>query len=98
MIDEVAVIRKLRELHPRPRIGQRVKLRKTGRIAEVIGVRKARDVIRFKNEVEALMMASRLQASFGSFWIEVYYEADIIIGDVMTTVNTIDVEEVLDSV
>lgn len=93
-----AAIRTLQALHPRPRIGQRVKLRKNGRIAEVISVRKARDVIRLKNEVEALMMGPRLSAAFGSFWIEVYYEADVIIGDTMFTVNTTEVEEVLESV
>ena len=101
-MSDAAAIKTLQEMHPRPRIGQRVKLRKGGpfggRVAEVIGVRKARAVLRLKNEVEAIMMGTRLRTAFGSHWIEVYYEVDIIIGDAMITVDTIRVEEVMDSV
>lgn len=98
MSEHAAAIAKLQELHPRPRIGQRLKLRKGGKIVEVIGVRNARAILRLKNEVEALLMGPRLQAAFGSYWIEVYYEADVVVGDsAMITVNTMDVEAVLDS-
>lgn len=98
MIDKASAIKTLQELHPRPRIGQRVKLKETVRLGEVIAVRRGRDVIRFMDEVQALQMHGRLQAAFGSFWIEVYYEADILVGDTMFTVNTMDVVEVLESV
>ncbi len=91
----------LLELHPKPRVGQLVKLRKRGRvggkIGEVITVRKARDVLRLKTDVTATMLGHRLKAQFGSRWIDVYYEADIMVGDVLITVSTPDVDSILEN-
>jgi hypothetical protein len=86
-------------MYPRPRVGQRVQLR-NGKIAEVINVRKARDVIRLKNEVEAVLMGQRYRAIFGIHWLDVYYEADAIMESTqaIVIVKTLDVDKILKTV
>jgi hypothetical protein len=81
---------------PRPRIGTRVHL-KNGVSGEVISVRSAADVLRGKTEMDAMIMGPRMRALYGSQWMSVYYEADIILdGDEgeMKTVTTQDIERV----
>lgn len=87
-------IAKLKESWPRPRIGQRIKLR-NGRIGEVVSVRSARDILKMKTEVQALMMISSMKPSFGVFWAEVFYEADLYLRGRMITITTREVDEIL---
>lgn len=82
---------------PRPRIGQKVRLR-NGRIGEVISVRTARDVLRTMTEDDALAMGPRTAALYGANWLEIYYEADVRPPNSMNmyTVRPNDVEAILD--
>lgn len=95
MSDEA--LKRVQAMWPRPRVGQQVRTR-SGRVGEVITVAKARDIIRSKSEVEAMMMAPRLQASFGKHWLDVYYEADVVFSGRLgiQRVSALDVEEVLE--
>jgi hypothetical protein len=84
---------------PRPRVGQKVKLR-NGKVAEVIQVRAARDVLKSLNEVQAILARSKMSASLGTHWLDIYYEADVTIrGTAMSikTISTMDVVEVMKS-
>jgi len=92
-------VQSLREQYPRPRIGQQVELHdREGSLFDVVMVRKARDVLRMKTELEAMLMGPRLQASFGIGWLDVYYEAAVKQpGDIdVTWVTTVDVKRVVD--
>ena len=85
----------LREQWPRPRIGERVKLWNTKHIGEVVSVRGARDVLRLMKEVQAMRFGPDTQATYGPHWMDIYYQADIRIGDQIRTVEPHDVEAVL---
>lgn len=80
---------------PRPRVGQYVILR-SGKVGEVVTVRKARDVLRGMNEVEAMLLGPKSQALYGVGWMDVYYEADVRIGHDLRKVTPSDVERILD--
>lgn len=69
-------IDKLLTMWPRPRVGQSVKLR-NGKVAEVLTVRKARDVLKGMTELAATLMGPKQQALYGKYWLEIYYEAEV---------------------
>lgn len=69
-------IAKLLVMWPRPRVGQRVKLH-NGKVAEVLTLRKARDVLKGMTELDATLMGPKQQALYGKYWLEIYYEAEI---------------------
>lgn len=68
----------MQAMYPRPRVGQRVKL-KSGRVVEIISVRRARDVLGSLQEHEAMILGPRMQALYGKHWLEVYFEAEAIV-------------------
>lgn len=73
-----------------------MKLR-SGKVLEIITVRKARDVLKGMQEVEAMMMGPKMQALYGKHWLEIYYEAEAIRPGVprIVKVTPVDVEEIL---
>ena len=79
---------------PRPRIGERVKLY-SGKVANVVAIRGARARLRTMTEPEAMRWGPDTQASYGPLWMDIYYQADIIVGGVFGQVEPKDVEEVL---
>lgn len=82
---------------PRPRVGQRVKLRRNGKVLEVITVRTARDVLRSMTELQAIEMGPKNSALYGVNWLEIYYEAEVRLPDAVEiiTVTPNEVEEVI---
>lgn len=82
---------------PRVRVGNRVRLRRRELVAEVVVVRRARDVLRELTEEKALMLGPKCQALYGANWIEVYYEAEARIESTgaLITITPNDVEAVL---
>jgi hypothetical protein len=88
----------MKEMWPRPRVGQWVKLKKNGKHAEVIQVTKARDVLKMMTEMQALLLGPRNQALYGIHWLDIYYEAIVMVpGSMMQqTVTPNDVEEIVD--
>jgi hypothetical protein len=78
-------------------VGQVVKLR-NGKKGQVITVLKARDVLKTKTDVEALLLGPQCQARFGEHWLDIYYEADVLFPGKVTLskVSTMDVVEILD--
>jgi len=81
---------------PRVRVGQRVRLLKNGAEGEVVGVRQARDVLRTMTEMDAIMLGPKCQALYGSRWLDVYYEADVRLGEgALVTVGPNGIELVL---
>ena len=91
-------VQRLREMYPRPRVGQMVKLRSSGKFAEVIFVRRARQVLKGMQEVPAGMLGAQARASYGKFWLEVYYEAECKLMGThrLITVRPLDVAEIRD--
>jgi hypothetical protein len=89
-------IDKLLKMWPRPRVGFSVVLR-NNQVGEVVSVRTARDILKQKTEVQALMMIPSLAAVFGEYWTEVYYEADVFIHGRLQTIDTRDVTDVIAS-
>lgn len=89
---------KLDESWPRPRIGQFVRLRKNGKLAEVVLVQKARDVLRGMTELDAILLSPKCQALYGVHWLEIYYEAQVRLEgtETMITVTPNEVEQVID--
>ena len=87
----------LEESWPRPRVGQRLKLR-SGRVVEVVLVRTARDVLRGMTELEAVLMGPKNAALYGIHWLEIYYEVEVRPPNSvdMFTVRPNDVESILD--
>jgi hypothetical protein len=85
------------ESWPKVRVGQRVRLRKNGAVGEVVGVRRARDVLRCLTELQAILLGPKCQALYGSGWLEIYYEADVRVGDslVVSAITPNDIEQVL---
>jgi len=80
---------------PRVRVGQRVRLRKNGAEGEVVGVRLARDVLRTMTEVDAMMLGPKCQALYGASWLDIYYEADVRLGEsALVTVGPSGIEQV----
>jgi hypothetical protein len=69
-----------------PRVGQYVRLN-SGAVGEVILVRKAREILRTMTEGGALWLVANAKASYGQNWIDTYYEADIIVGGMLTTIT-----------
>lgn len=91
-------VEKLQEMYPRPRVGQRVKLRKGGgKVVEIVTVRRARDVLKGMQEHQAMMMGPSMQALYGVHWMEVYYEAEAIVPGVprILRVTPVDIESIL---
>jgi len=88
----------MKKMWPRPRIGQCVRLKKNGKVAEVITVTKARDVLKGMTEMNALLMGPRCQALYGIHWLDIYYEAIVQVPGTMIqqTVTPIDVEEIVE--
>lgn len=82
---------------PRPRVGQWIKLKKNGRVVEVVVVRSAREVLKTMTETSAMMMGPTQQAIYGMHWLEVYYEAEYIApGPTIGKATPNDVEAILD--
>lgn len=98
MVDRKKSVEALREMYPRPRVGQWVKLKKNGRSAEVITVLKARDVLKGMTEMQALLLGPRCQALYGVFWLDIYYEAVVRVPGAMMqqTITPVDVEAIVD--
>lgn len=88
----------LGDMWPRPRVGQFVKLRKNGTLAEVIIVTKARDVLKSKTELQALLLGPKCQALYGVQWLDVYYEAIVRIPGTASqfTVTPVDIDGIVD--
>lgn len=81
---------------PRVRVGQRVRLLKNGADGEVVGVRLARDVLRTMTEMDAILLGPKCQALYGVGWIDIYYEADVRLGEgALVTVGPNGIERVL---
>lgn len=93
-MDQKAV-EQLREQWPKPRVGERVKLHNTKHIGEVVAVRGASDVLRSMREVRAMRFGPDCQATYGPYWMDIYYQADIVIQKKMKTIEPRDVEKVL---
>lgn len=86
----------LQAMYPKPRVGQRVKLR-SGKVLEIITVRKARDVLKGMQEIDAVVMGPRMQALYGRHWLDVYYEAEAMRPGIpaIVKVTPVDVEEIV---
>lgn len=83
--------------HPRPKVGQSVKLR-DGRTARVVTVYRANAVLKMMSEAQAIGLAAQAQARFGHLWRDVYYQADVMYpSGAMDTIDTSRVEEVFDT-
>lgn len=92
-------IRKMREMYPRPRVGQHVRTRKQKRY-EVIAVRSARDVLRGMMENQAHGVGPTMEAKYGKGWLDTYFEAECIaVGSPRVVVLTpMDIEEIMDDI
>jgi len=88
-------IEDVKEQWPRPRIGERVRLRDTEHIGEVVSVRGAREVLKLMKEVEAMRFGPDAQATYGPHWMEIYYRADVMVRNRLRTVEPRDVKAVL---
>jgi hypothetical protein len=97
-MDDKTAIEAMRKMYPRPRVGQYVKLKKNGRVAEVVTLSKARDVLKGMTEMQALLLGPRCQALYGIHWLEIYYEAVVRVPGMMMqqTVRPTDIEAVVD--
>lgn len=85
------------ESWPRVRVGQRVRLRGKEALYQVVGVRRARDVLRGLDELSAMLLGPKCRALYGVNWLEIYYEADVRIGETaVVTVTPNNVEQVFD--
>jgi len=71
---------------------------RSGKVAEVVVVRRARDVLRAMVEVEAMLLGPKNAALYGSDWLDIYYEAEVRIPNTIEifTVRPSDVETILD--
>lgn len=80
---------------PRPRVGQRVRLR-SGAEATVISSRRARDILIMLPEIEAASLTAECLGRFGSNWIDLYYEVDVVtdVPDGTRAVSTVTTTEV----
>lgn len=98
MADRGKSVEALRKMYPRPRVGQWVKLKKDGRLVEVVTVSKARDVLKGLTEMQALLLGPRCQALYGVFWLDIYYEAVVRIPGAMMqrTITPVEVEAIVD--
>lgn len=85
----------LKKQWPRPRIGERVKLWNTKHIGEVISVRSASQVLTLMKEVVAMRFGPDSAATYGPHWMEIYYQADVMVQNKLRTVEPRDVEAVL---
>lgn len=87
---------KLEALWPRVRVGQRVRVR-GGKIAEVISVSRARDVLLQLNDDQAVRLGARCASTYGPHWMKVYYEATCRIPGTMSTIKVSpnDIEAIL---
>lgn len=85
----------LKKQWPRPRVGERVKLFGTRHIGEVVAVRGARDVLKLMKEVQAMRFGPDSQATYGPHWMDIYYQADVIVQKKLRTVEPSEVEKVL---
>lgn len=89
-------------MYPRPRVGQRVKL-KTGRVVEIVTVRRAREVLSVMTEVEAMAMGPTMQALYGRHWLEVFFRAEAMVPGTarrqpsIMNVEPVDIESILGS-
>ena len=90
-------VQKLREMYPRPRVGNYVRTRKQ-KVYEVIAVRSARDVLRGMRETQAHMIGPTMEAKYGKKWLDIYFEAECIaVGSPRVVVLTpMDIEEITD--
>jgi len=80
---------------PRPRIGERVRLRSDKKVYEVITVRGAKDILRTMDELQAMRFRPNVQSRYGKNWLSVYYRIEIRRHGVLEAVEPNDVEEVL---
>lgn len=85
----------LKKQWPRPRVGERVKLFDTKHIGEVVAVRGAKAVLKLMKEVQAMRFGPDSQATYGPHWMDIYYQADVIVQKKLRTVEPRDVEKVL---
>ena len=85
-------------MYPRPRVGQRVRL-KNGRLVEILAVRRAREVLSTLQEHQAMMLGPKMQALYGRHWLEVYFEAEAIVPGVprILKVEPVDIDRILPS-
>jgi len=88
----------MKRMWPRPHIGQSVKL-KNGKIAEVVTVTKARDVLKSMTEMHAMLLGPKCQALYGMHWLDIYYEAVVMVPGTMMqqTITPVDVEEIVET-
>lgn len=98
MVDKQEAIKRLREMYPKPRVGQRLKTRK-GKLLEVVIVRSAREVLKGMREEQAIMVGPRMQALYGKHWVDVYFEAECVaVGSPqVVTVSPMDIAEIFDA-
>jgi len=69
---------------------------KNGGIAEVVIVRKPKDILRAMTERQALAFSSRVRSIYGAKWIQFYYQAEVMVGDQLTTVEPNMVKSISD--
>jgi hypothetical protein len=80
----------------RPRVGQRVKLR-GGKVVEVVTVRTCNNILRLLTEDRAMVLGSKLRATYGHDWQKVYYEAEAMVKGRPVVFRPNDVVEILDT-
>lgn len=85
----------LKRQWPRPRVGERVKLWGAKHIGEVVAVRGAKDALKLMKEVQAMRFGPDRQAAYGPHWMEIYYQADVLVRGGIRVVEPSDVEIVL---
>jgi len=62
----------------------------------VVVVRKPRDILQAMTEPQALAFTSRVRAIYGAKWMRFYYQAEVMLGGAMKTVEPNMVESVSD--
>ena len=82
----------LKQQWPKPRIGERVKLWNSDHICEVVSVRSASDVLSTMREIQAIRFGPDVQATYGPYWMDIYYQADI--RYIHNTIRTVEPREV----
>lgn len=78
----------------RPRVGEQVELA-DGKIAEIIIVRKLRDILSAMDEIQAMRFSVNVQARYGKNWSKFYYQADVMLRGNIKTIEPNDIREIM---
>ena len=77
--------------------GDQVRLYNTDHVGEVVGVRMARDLLLCMNEIEAMRFGLYCRSLYGVNWMQIYYEADVVLNKKLVVVKPTEVKEVIKS-